>query len=597
MVQQDPDPRSGHVLEVTGVNKSFAGVHALRDVDFGLRAGEVHALIGENGAGKSTLIKVMTGVYHPDEGRVRFAGQDRDFRNPLEAQAAGISTIYQEVNLVPLMSVARNLHLGREPRRFGLIDVRRMNRQATEVLARYGVHVDVTRPLRTLGLGAQQMVALARAVQIDARVVIMDEPTSSLEPREVDTLFSVIRGLRDQGIAVVYVSHRLDELYEICDRVTVMRDGAIVHTGEMAGLERLKLISLMLGREMSAVRDKGATAFDADRHDRQDGQPALRATDLTARHRLHGVSLDIHPGEVVGLGGLLGAGRSETAKAIVGALPTDGGSVEVAGKTLRRRTPAAAIKAGVVMLPEDRKVEGIIPSLSVRENISLAALPTLSRAGVVSQAKQDEIVRFFMDRLRIKATGPDQRVSDLSGGNQQKVLLARWLCLNPKVLLLDEPTRGIDVGAKAEVQALIDELAGDGLGVLLISSELEELVEGSDRVVVLKDGGVVGHLEGQDVTEEALLTALATPGETEADAETEVRTDTDADAETEVQTDTDADADTEAEVETEPPARPEPNTGPNADSTPEPDAAPTPEPAPEPTTAPAPAPEPDEERR
>ena len=510
MVQQDPDPRSDSVLEVAGVNKSFSGVHALRDVDFALRPAEVHALIGENGAGKSTLIKVMTGVYRPDTGTVRLAGRGRDFRNPLEAQAAGISTIYQEVNLVPLMSVARNLHLGREPRRFGLVDVSRMNREAAEVLGRYGVDVDVTRPLRTLGLGAQQMVALARAVQVDARVVIMDEPTSSLEPREVETLFDVIRGLKDQGIAVVYVSHRLDELYAICDRVTVMRDGAVVHTGEIAELERLKLVSLMLGREMAAVRDKGTTAFDADRHDRRSGQPALRATDLTVRHRVHNVSLDVHPGEVVGLGGLLGAGRSETAKAIVGALATDSGSVEVEGKPLRHRSPAAAIRAGVVMLPEDRKVEGIIPNLSVRENISLAALPRLSRAGVVSQAKQVEVVRFFMERLRIKASGPDQKVSDLSGGNQQKVLLARWLCLNPKVLLLDEPTRGIDVGAKAEVQGLIDELAGDGLGVLLISSDLEELIEGSDRVVILKDGHVVGHLADDEVTEEGLLGALAT---------------------------------------------------------------------------------------
>ncbi|MGQ4511148.1 ATP-binding cassette domain-containing protein [Streptomyces sp. DW26H14] len=495
------------------MSKSFAGVHALREVDFTLRRGEVHALIGENGAGKSTLIKVITGVHRPDRGRVRLAGGEREFRNPLEAQSAGISTIYQEVNLVPLMSVARNLHLGREPRRFGLIDERAMRRAATEILGRYGVHVDVTRPLRTLGLGAQQMVALARAVQVDARVVIMDEPTSSLEPREVETLFSVIRGLRERGIAVVYVSHRLDELYAICDRVSVMRDGRMVHTGEMADLERLRLISLMLGREMSTVRAEGTTAFTAEREDRTDAQPALRASDVTVRHRVHGVSLDVHPGEVVGLGGLLGAGRSETAKAIVGALPTDRGTVEVDGRPLGRRSPAAAIRAGVVMLPEDRKAEGIIPSLSVRENISLAALPRLSRAGVVSSAKQDEIVRFFMERLRIKASGPDQKVSDLSGGNQQKVMLARWLCLNPRVLLLDEPTRGIDVGAKAEVQSLIDELAKDGLGVLLISSDLEELVEGSDRVVVLKDGRAVGHLSGEDVTEEALLSALATAPE------------------------------------------------------------------------------------
>jgi ribose transport system ATP-binding protein len=384
-----------------------------------------------------------------------------------------------------------------------------MNRQAAEQLRRFGVEVDVTRPLRTLGLGAQQMVALARAVQTEARVVIMDEPTSSLEPREVETLFAVIRSLRAQGIAVVYVSHRLDELYAVCDRVTVMRDGAVVHTGEMAALDRLKLISLMLGRDLAAVREKGATAFDAERRGDADAEPVLRARGLSVRHRLHGVDLDLHAGEVVGLGGLLGAGRSETAKAVVGALATDAGSVEVDGRPLRRPSPAAAMRAGVVLLPEDRKAEGIIPNLSVRENIVLAAQPRLSRAGVVSRAKQDQVVRFFMERLRIKASSPEQKVSDLSGGNQQKVLLARWLCLEPRVLLLDEPTRGIDVGAKAEVQALIEELAAEGLGVLLISSELEELLEGSDRIVVLKDGRVVGELGHGRLTEEALLDALA----------------------------------------------------------------------------------------
>ena len=503
-------PARTPVLEVTGIGKSFAGVRALRGVDFSLRAGEVHALIGENGAGKSTLIKVITGVHRPDTGGMRLAGEEFAFHSPLEAQAAGISTIYQEVNLVPLMSVARNLFLGREPRRFGLVDERRMRREAAEVLAGYGVHGDVGRPLHTLGLGAQQMVALARAVGIDARVVIMDEPTSSLEPREVETLFGVIGELRSQGIAVVYVSHRLEELYRICDRVTVLRDGEVVHTGGMAGLDRLRLVSLMLGREMSAVRREGATAFGGAEHTRVDAGPVLSAKNLTIRHRLHGVDLEVRAGEVLGLGGLLGSGRSETAKAIVGALPSDAGTVSVDGVELRRRSPAAAIRAGVVMLPEDRKVEGIVPSLSVRENIVLAALPRLSRGGVVSTAKQDAVVKLFMDRLRIKASGPEQKVSDLSGGNQQKVLLARWLCMNPRVLLLDEPTRGIDVGAKAEVQRLIEELAAEGMAVVLISSEPEELIEGSDRVLVLKEGRMVGRLDGDQVTEPALLAALAT---------------------------------------------------------------------------------------
>jgi ribose transport system ATP-binding protein len=495
------------ILEVVSVSKGFPGVQALHDVSVRLRPGEVRALVGENGAGKSTLIKVMTGVYQADHGQVRFRGEPVRFASPLEAQQAGISTIYQEINLVPLMSVARNLFLNREPRKFGLIDTVTMRRQAREILREYGVDVNVSRPLRSLGLGAQQMVAIARAVQIDAQVVVMDEPTSSLEPREVETLFRVIRRLQAQGIAIVYVSHRLDELYQICDRVSVLRDGRLVHDGDLADLDRLRLVALMLGREMTDVRAHGTTAFGADHE--AEGPAVLRAAGLTRRHQLDGVSLDIRRGEVVGLGGLLGSGRSETAKAVVGDLKVDAGTVEVDGRRLHRHSTAASIKAGVVMLPEDRKSEGIIPNLSVRENIVLAALSRISRAGLVSRAKQDEIVETFMDRLKIKASSPEQKVAELSGGNQQKVMLARWLCLHPKVLLLDEPTRGIDVGAKAEVQAVIDELARDGLGVLLISSEIEELLEGSDRVVVLKDGQVVGELAGADLDESTLMTTLA----------------------------------------------------------------------------------------
>ncbi|RFU83240.1 sugar ABC transporter ATP-binding protein [Streptomyces triticagri] len=507
---QPPPAQGTPALAVTSLTKSFPGALALDEVDFEARAGEVHALIGENGAGKSTLIKVLTGVYQADAGRVRFLGDEVRFGTPLEAQDAGISTIYQEVNLVPLMSVARNLFLGREPRnRFGLIDFRAMHLAADEALRDLGVRVDVTRPLRTLGVGAQQMVALARAVSVDARVVIMDEPTSSLEPREVATLFGVIRMLRDRGIAVIYVSHRLEELYEICDSVTVLRDGRVVHTGRIADLDRLRLVSLMLGREMGQVREEGLTKFSGDHA--AAGEPVLQAEELTLSHMLHAVSVEVRPGEVVGLGGLLGSGRSETAKAIAGALPPESGRVLVAGSEVRTGSTPAAIRAGISLLPEDRKAEGIVPGLSVRENIALAALPGLSRFGLVDESRIDRIVDTFMERLRIKASSPHQKVGELSGGNQQKVLLARWLAMQPKVLLLDEPTRGIDVGAKAEVQKLIDELAEDGLGVLLISSDMEELVEGSDRVVVLKDGAVTAELTGDQVTEDLLMQAIAAP--------------------------------------------------------------------------------------
>ena len=500
--------RHSPILEVGRVTKRFPGVLALDGVTFELRPGEVHALVGENGAGKTTLIKVITGVYRPDEGQVLFNGEEVSFADPRESQAAGISTIYQEINLIPLLSVAQNVFLGREPRNsLGLIDKASMNRAAAEILKRYGIQADVTAPLRSLGLGVQQMVAIARAISVDARVVIMDEPTSSLEAREVETLFGVIGQLREEGVGVIYVSHRLEELYEICDRVTVLRDGRVAHTGELSDLSRLQLIAHMLGRELAEVEKEGATGFGEEHETAR--EPILVAQGLTQHPRLREVSLDVRPGEVVGLAGLLGAGRSETAKAIFGAEPIDSGSVRMEGKDIKTGSPGAAIKAGIAFLPEDRKLEGIIPDLSVKENIVAAAMPRLARAGMVSEKAQAELVEEFVQSLGIKASSPDQPVRELSGGNQQKVLLARWLCMNPKVLILDEPTRGIDVGAKAEIQKLVDDLAVKGLGVILISSELEEITEGSDRVVALREGTVVGSLSEEEITEGNLMEMLA----------------------------------------------------------------------------------------
>ena len=500
------------VLQARGVGKQFAGVTALDDVDFALEAGESHALVGENGAGKSTLIKVLTGVHHPDSGSIAMEDEPVQFTRPVDAQRAGVSTIYQEVNLIPQLSAARNIYLGREPKtRLRLVDYTAMNEKAAGLLAEYGISVDVRRPLRELGLGAQQMVALARAVSINARVVIMDEPTSSLEPREVETLFDVVHRLRDRGIAVVYVSHRMDELYQVCERVSVLRDGRLVHTGALADVPRLELISLMLGRSVDELRTGGLT--DLHHEQASTDTPRLTATGLRRRHLLDGVDVAVRPGEVVGLGGLLGSGRTETLKAIAGAMPVDDGSVEVDGQRVRSGSIGAAIRSGIVMLPEDRKSEGIIPHLSVRENIALAALPRLSTAGFVSKRKQRRVVEVMMERLQIKASSPEQVVSELSGGNQQKVMVARWLAMSPTVLLLDEPTRGIDVGAKAEMQSLIDELAAEGLAIMLVSSEIEEVVEGASRVVVLKDGGVVTELVGEEVSEKALLASLAQAAE------------------------------------------------------------------------------------
>ncbi|MFC4007221.1 sugar ABC transporter ATP-binding protein [Nonomuraea purpurea] len=491
---------------MAGVLKSFQGVTALDHVTLSVRAGEVHALVGGNAAGKSTLVKVLSGVLQPDAGELRLEREPIRFASPADAERAGIATIHQETNLVPTMSVARNLLLGREPRgRFGLIDSAAVHARAQETLAAYGLRVDVRRPLGSLGEGARQLVALARAASADARLVIMDEPSSALEHTELETLFGAVTRLREQGRSVIYVSHRLEELYGICDRVTVLREGRVVHTGPLAGLDRLRLVSLMLGRPFHPVEPP----LSAGSADESADLPVLEAKGLTRHHVLDGVSLAMRAGEVIGLGGLLGAGRSETARAIAGVLPVDAGQVTVAGAASRKWSIRSAIRAGVGLVPENRRTEGIVPTLSVRDNIALAALPRLSRAGIVSDARVDSIVATFMKRLGIKAVSPRQPAGELSGGNQQKVLLARWLAMHPKVLLLDEPTRGVDVATKLEMQALLDELAVDGLAILLISSDVGELVENCDSVVVLRDGAITEQLKGPEVTEDRLLAALA----------------------------------------------------------------------------------------
>jgi len=498
----------GPTLAVSGLTKRFAGVLALDDVSVDFRPGSVHALVGENGAGKSTLIKLVTGVYPSDRGAVVYRGAEVSFSSPRAAQQAGIATIYQEVHLAPQLSVARNFFLGREPSRFGSLDLRRMNRDAQAGLERFGIVADVRRLLGELGLGVQQMVAVARAVSTDAQVVIMDEPTSSLEPREVDRLLEVVALLRDSGVAVVYVSHKLDEVFRACDTITVLRDGRLVWTGPTARTDRRELISRMLGRDAAELADGHRTAL-AGRRPVPAGEPVLTAAHLDRRLVLDDVSLTVRPGEVVGLAGLLGSGRSETARAVFGALALDSGVVTIAGRTMHRQTPASRIRERVALLPEDRKADGLVPELSIRDNIGLAALPQLTRFGLVDRRRLDEVVQVFVDRLHIRASSTRQKVSELSGGNQQKVLLARLLCLNPRVLLLDEPTRGIDVGAKAEVQRLIAELADKGLAVVLISSELEEVVEGSDTVVVLRDGARLGALFGADISEGGVLDMIA----------------------------------------------------------------------------------------
>ncbi len=489
------------------IQKRFAGIPALADASLEVVRGEVHAVVGQNGAGKSTLIKTLTGYYRRDSGEVLFEDKPFEVGSPHEAQRHGISTIYQEINLVPLRSVTENICLGRKFSRYGMLDWRSMHAEAERLLSRFDVHIDVGRPLGDFSTATQQMVAIARAIGFSARLVIMDEPTSSLDEREVEILFGVIRQLKAEGISVIFVSHKLDELYAVCDRVTIMRDGRTVRVANLADISKVDLISAMIGREV-ATAEGHSTSFSGE-HRAHAGEPLFSARELAAGHAVRNVSFAVHPGEIAGFAGLLGAGRTETARLIFGADRARSGEMQIDGKPYRPSRPADGIAAGMGFCTEDRKVEGIVPDMSVAENMTLAILPTISRNGVLDDAQQREIVDRFIKQLDIKCSGPNQRVRDLSGGNQQKVLLARWLALGPKLLILDEPTRGIDVGAKAEIQRLIQTLADQGLAVVMISSELEEIAEGADRIFVLRDGVMVAELDGNLVTEDQIVAAMA----------------------------------------------------------------------------------------
>lgn len=498
------------LLEMRGIVKGFPGVQALMGVDFDVRRGEVHALIGHNGAGKSTLIKILTGAYPKDGGQISLQGREVSFHSPAEAQAAGIATIYQEVNLVPYLSAPENIFLGREPRgRWGRVDWVQMRREAGELLAGLGVYVDLGVPVMHLSVALQQMVGLARAVSLQAALVVMDEPTSSLDAAEVRVLFEVIGRLKRSGVGIIYISHRMEEIFTLADRVTVLRNGQLVTTVPIAQTDTLSLVALMLGRNPEQVRASGLTAFS------ETGAAGGRETVLEVEHLTRGqapddVSLRVGKGEIVGLAGLLGSGRTELARVIFGADRAEAGTIAVHGRRRRIRSPRDAVRAGLGLVSEDRKTEGIVPALSVRDNILLAALPLFTWLGVLEVSRQRAVVGEMIRRLDIKTPSPATPVRNLSGGNQQKVILARWLCRQPSLLILDEPTRGIDVGAKAEIQRLIDELAREqGMGILMISSELEEVIEGSDRVAVIKDGRKLGELAHAEANEDRVMQALS----------------------------------------------------------------------------------------
>ncbi len=491
-----------------GISVEFPGVKALSEVDFRLFPGEVHALMGENGAGKSTLIKALTGVYRTSAGTIRLNGRTVAFTGPAQAQQAGISTVYQEVNLCANLTVAENILLGREPRRFGGIDGRATRAAAAGLLRRIGLDIDPASQLSSHPIAVQQLVAIARALAVQAQVLVLDEPTSSLDADEVAELFRIIRVLRAEGVAILFVSHFLDQVYEIADRMTVLRNGRLVGEYPTGKLSRLDLVSAMLGRELGTLDEVQR------RSDRRTpgSDPVLQARGLGRTGAIAPFDLEIHAGEVVGLAGLLGSGRTELARLLFGADRPDRGTLAVDGKPVRLRGPRSMISQGVAFCSEDRKGEGVIADLSVRDNLVLAMQAARGWARPVPRRTAESLVEEYIGKLDIRPADPDAVISNLSGGNQQKVLLARWLVTRPRLLILDEPTRGIDVGAKAQIQKVVADLAAEGMAVVFISAELEEVVRVSDRVVVLRDRHMVAELDGHDVSVDDVMAAIAAQG-------------------------------------------------------------------------------------
>ncbi|MBJ6362503.1 sugar ABC transporter ATP-binding protein [Paenibacillus sp. GCM10012307] len=492
------------LLQLEGVSKEFPGVKALSGVDLCLRKGEIHALMGENGAGKSTLIKVMTGVYKRDSGVMKLNGKEIQPKSPLEAQQLGISTVYQEVNLCPNLSVAENIFIGRQPRKWGMIDWETMNRRSEELLARLDLYIDVKQQLSMYSVAIQQMVAIARAVDISSGILILDEPTSSLDTNEVKQLFSLMKKLREEGMGILFVTHFLDQVYEVTDRITVLRNGTLVGEYKTEELSRTQLVSHMIGREWNPDELSGEKSNKT-----ASAEQFLRANGLSKKGSINPFDLTIRKGEVLGLAGLLGSGRTEIARLIFGIDKSDSGVLELGEEKIAAMSPQKAIKYGFGFCPEDRKVEGIVGELTIRENIILALQAKNGLFSYIQTKKQKEIAQEYIELLKVKTPGTEQRIDNLSGGNQQKVILARWLATQPRLLILDEPTRGIDVGSKTEIRKLIFNLAASGISILIISAELEELVNCCDRIVVLRDRVQIGEIAGSDMNENRIMQMIA----------------------------------------------------------------------------------------
>jgi simple sugar transport system ATP-binding protein len=494
------------------ISRSFPGVRALDGVDFTVRGGEIHALMGENGAGKSTLIKVLTGVYPAESGQIIFDGREIRPRSPSHAQSLGVSTVYQEVNLVPTLSVAENFFLGREPRNLLGIKWRQVRRRSREALEKLNIRIDVTRELGAYSVAIQQMVAIARALDVPAtKLLVLDEPTSSLDADEVKRLFDVMRRLREQGLGIVFVTHFLDQVYAVCDRITVLRNGRLVGEYPIGELPRAELIARMMGRELAEFEQQGthATAPSAAR---AKGQPFVAARGVAKKGAIQPFDLDIKEGEILGLAGLLGSGRTEIARLLFGIDRPSQGTILIDGQRASIPSPRVAIRRRFGFIPEDRKTQGIIPNLTIRENVILALQSSHGWLKFFSPAKQRELAGKYIAALGIATPDADALVKNLSGGNQQKVILARWLASDPRLLILDEPTRGIDVGAKAEIQKLILALVDEGKAILFISSELEEVVRCCDRVAVLRDRRKIGELTGEQINEQTIIRTIAGEG-------------------------------------------------------------------------------------
>lgn len=487
------------LLEMRGIGKSFPGVRALDGVDFELRAGEVHVLLGENGAGKSTLMKILSGAYRPDEGEIRIGGEPRRIATPHHAQALGISTIYQEFNLIPHLPVSANIFLGREPRRAGiLLDRRAMRNQAGIALRELDVALDPDSPVSALGVAEQQMVEVAKALSLEARILVMDEPTSALTDTEIANLFGIVRRLRDRGVGIVYISHRMEEIFEIGDRVTVLRDGRKVATHALGAVTVKELVRDMANRELTEHFPREVV---------EPGPPVLEVRDLTTRAKLRGVSFILRRGEILGVAGLLGSGRTELARAIFGADPIQSGEVLVRGRPCRFRSPRAAIRAGIGLLPEDRRQFGLVLPLSLKRNVSLPNTNRVYPRGLLRPGEERRLAEECVDGLRVKTPHINQATANLSGGNQQKVVLGKWLARRSDIFIFDEPTRGIDIGAKVEIYRLMNRLTREGAGILMISSEMPEVLGMSDRILVMREGRLAGEFKRAEATQEAVLGA------------------------------------------------------------------------------------------